>query len=75
MRSLVMSLFFFTSALSAALGEALVCQCNFYMGSLDLTISLPSSVVHRPFTCMELHLHRHPGERHWDLLLVLRPRT
>lgn len=69
MRSLVMSMFLFTSAVSAALGEAFVCASSFLLLLLCVTLIKCESSLVGSIARLELRHQRNPCGRWWNPVL------
>lgn len=73
MRSLVMSMFLFTSAVAAAIGEAFVCaSISFPLPLLCGTSDNIDSSLAGSITRVELCCQRYPCGRWWDPVLARR---
>jgi hypothetical protein len=72
MRSLVVSIFLFMSAVSAALGEGFVGTFSFFpLLICYLNNSTLESVIQRPASCLELRRHGGALIHRWMSLLVV----
>lgn len=66
MKSLVMAVFLFTSALASALGEAFVCELVFFGNWLSLDAdTVVNSSFRRSSPCLELRCYGCHCIRHW----------